>query len=254
MLKYFLFHADLPHPQPGRAMYRKVPAGSGWPEHCPPIRAANAFGWDVINPFEMRFTRDADGQWALDESNEVVSDIEFDDGSTPHDQLNAWPWERGQQRPHKIANHVYEQIQHQFKVSTFLYLRTDPGQMLLLKAPPTHHAGTARPWTVVEAIIECDWYFPAHPWHGVIELPRIDESPIDEVIIPEGEPLFRLLPISRAAFHAAEMSPEDFADLFDESQDWLSAHGSQPEHGELMLTGQFAKQQKLSEFTVEPLD
>ncbi|MDL1951666.1 carboxypeptidase-like regulatory domain-containing protein, partial [Acidobacteria bacterium ACD] len=109
--------------------YVKRGQGSGWPEHCPPIRAANAFGWDVINPFTMRFIRDAQGNWDIEEAVEVESDVEFTGGVIPHPQLNAWFWEKGQQRPHVISDEVYAQIRHQVKVSTFLYLRTEPEEM-----------------------------------------------------------------------------------------------------------------------------
>lgn len=253
MLDYFRFHADLPHPRPARSAYVKRGQGSGWPEHCPPIRAANAFGWDVINPFTMRFIRDAQGNWDIEEAVEVESDVEFTGGVIPHPQLNAWFWERRQQRPHAITDDVYAQIRHQVKVSTFLYLRTEPGEMLLIKAVPATHAATPpRPWSVIEAIIECDWYFPAHPWHGVIELPRIEESKINEVVIEDGEPLFRLVPVARADYEAREMSPDDFGELYAKSQRWLGAHGRDKQQGDVMITGEFAKQQKLSRFDVSP--
>ncbi len=253
MLDYFRFHADLPHPRPAKPAYVKRSAGSGWPEHCPPIRAANAFGWDVINPFTMRFIRDKQGNWDIEEAIEVESDVEFTGGVIPHPQLNAWFWERGQERPHVITDEVYAQIRHQVKVSTFLYFRTEPGEMLLIKAVPATHASTPhRAWSVIEALIECDWYFPAHPWHGVIELPRIEESTIDEVVIREGEPLFRLIPIARADYEAREMSPDDFGEIFAKGQRWLSEHGREKQRGDVMITGEFAKQQELSRFEVKP--
>ncbi len=255
MLEYYRFHADLPHPRPAKPAYVKRGKGSGWPEHCPPIRAANAFGWDVINPFTMTFLRDKEGNWDIEEAVEVESDVEFDDGVTPHPQLNAWFWERSQQRPHVITDEVYAQIRHQVKVSTFLYLRTEADEMLLIKAAPATHAiSPPRAWSVIEAIIECDWYYPAHPWHGVIELPRIEDSPIDRVVIDEGEPLFRLIPIARADYAAAEMSGEDFGVMFAEGQRWLSAHGREPESGEVKITGEFARQQKVSKFEVQPAE
>ncbi len=253
MLEYFRFHADLPHPQPARPVYAKRGKGSGWPEHCPPIRAANAFGWDIINPFTMKFIRDKDGNWDIEEAVEVESDIEFEGGMTPESQLNAWFWERNQKIPHVITDDVYQNVRHQVKISTFLYLRTEPGEMLLIKAVPATHASTPpRPWSVIEALVESDWYFPAHPWHGVIELPRIEDSPIKKVVIPEGEPLFRLVPIARSQYEANEMSSDDFGDLFERGQQWLGQHGRESIKGEMNITGEFARQQELSRFDVNP--
>ncbi|MFG0329143.1 MAG: hypothetical protein ACF8PN_04520 [Phycisphaerales bacterium] len=252
MLRYYRFNADLPHPAPARPTNVKRPkGGSGWPEHCPPIRAANAYGWDVINPFEMRFTRDADGEWDLDETVEVHSDIDLDEGGevSPHPQLNAWFWEQGQTRPHVITDEVYLAIRHQVKVSTFLYLQTDEDELLWIRGVPNRR----RDWSVIESIVETDWYAPAHPWHTVIELPRIEESPIDEVVIPEGERLCRLVPLRRDAFEAVEMSAADFGALFAEGQKWLMAHGRDLLHGDdLDITGQYAKQQRQPKFTVAP--
>lgn len=253
MLDYFRFHADLPHPCPARPVYVKRSKGSGWPEHCPPIRGANAFGWDILNPFTMKFFRDKDGNWDIEEAVEVESDIEFEEGMTPEPQLNAWFWERDQKIPHVITDEVYKNVRHQVKISTFLYLRTEPGEMLLIKGIPTTHASTPpRPWSVIEAMVECDWYYPAHPWHGVIELPRIEDSPIKRVVIPEGEPLFRLIPIARLQYEANEMSPDDFGEVFEESQRWLGTHGRESIKGEMDITGEFARQQDLAKFDVNP--
>ena len=254
MLHYYRFHDDLPHPMPAKPVYPKRGKGGGWPEHCPPIRAANAFGWDVINPFAMRFLRDKEGNWDIEEAVEVESDIEFEGGVRPHPQMNAWFWEKGQERPHVITDNVYAQIRHQVKVTTFLYLRTDPGEMLWLRgvpSPTTPLDSPRRHWSVIEAVIETDWYFPAHPWHGVIELPRIEEHPaIDEVIIPEGEPLFRLVPLTRDDYEARELGNDDFGIMFAEGQKWLAAHGREPIHGELDITGTYAKQQRAANFLV----
>ncbi len=250
MLRYYRFHADLPHPVPARPVYVRRESGSGWPEHCPPIRTAQAFGWDIINPFDMRFVRDEQGNWEIAEAVEVQSDIELDGGTTPHPQLNAWFWEKGQQRPHIITDNVYAAIRHQCKVSTFLYLETEPGWVLAMRDIPN----LRRPFTVIESVIETDWYKPAHPWHGVIELPRIGESAIGEVVIPKGEPLFRLVPLQRADYAAAEMDGPEFGRFFQEGQRWLEAHGKEPQEGEVDITGAYAKQQDNATFTVRTVE
>ena len=248
MLRYYRFHADLPHLAPARPVYSKPGAGSGWPSHCPPIRAASACGWDVINPFTMRFVRDADGRWDIEEAVEVRSDVELDGGAAPHPQLNAWFWEKGQQRPHVISDNVYAAIHHQCKVSTFLYLETEPGWMLWLRGVP----GLSRAWSTMEAIIETDWYRPAHPWHGVIELPRIENSPRSEVVIEAGEPLFRLIPLHRAEYEAKEMSGLEFGEHFARGQQWLGQHGRDPVDGDVDITGTYARQQQAACFKVRP--
>lgn len=248
MLRYYRFHADLPHPVPAKAAYASPGPGSGWPEHCPPIRAANAFGWDVVNPFAIRFLRDKEGNWEVEEAVEVLSDIELDGGAAPHPQVNAWFWEKGQKRPHVISDNVYAAIRHQCKLSTFLYLETEPGWVLWMRSVP----GVKRAWSAIESVIETDWYKPAHPWHGVIELPRIEESPIDRVEIAEGEPIFRLVPLQRADYEAVEMEGPAFGGYFEQGQRWLGQHGKEPAKGDVDITGAYAKQQDHAVFRVTP--
>jgi hypothetical protein len=246
MLSYYRFHGDLAHPVPAKAVYGAPGAGSGWPEHCPPIRTASAFGWDVLNPFRMRFLRDEKGDWSIEEAVEVHSDVELDGGAAPHPQLNAWFWEKGQTRPHIISDNVYAAIRHQCKVSTFLYLQTAEGWMLWMRDIPRLH----RPWRLMEAVIETDWYRPAHPWHGVIELPRIEESPVREVVIEAGEPLLRLVPLQRADYAATEMDGPSFGRYFAAGQQWLGQHGRQPIDGDVDITGVYARQQAPARFAV----
>src|SRR5438874_3536333 len=57
MLHYFKFRQDLFAPQPARDVYVKRGAGKGWPEECPPVRAANAFGFDLLANFDVTFVR-----------------------------------------------------------------------------------------------------------------------------------------------------------------------------------------------------
>src|SRR5688572_25630173 len=74
MLHYFKFRADLPGLVPAQESYGKRAKGRGWPDQCPPLRAANAFGWDVPAAFEMTFKRRRDGSFALESEVEVESD------------------------------------------------------------------------------------------------------------------------------------------------------------------------------------
>jgi len=230
----------------------KRPAGRGWPEQCPPVRAANACGWDVLNAFDLRFVRDAQGHWDVEEAVEVHSDIDLGEGMTPHPQVNAWFWERGQRRPHVIDDHVWLAIRHQVKVSTYLYLDTDPGVAVLLGPVPNR---SDRRWSVVEALLETDWYRPAHPWHTVLELPRIEDDPATDVVeIAAGEPLCRIRPVPRGRYEATELGGEAFGALFAEGQQWLAAHGRDLEGDDLDITGAYARVQRELRFTVRPDD
>ena len=61
MLHYFKFRQDLLDPQPAKDVYIKRPSGKGWPEQCPPIRAANGFGWDLLANFSIEFVQTRTG-------------------------------------------------------------------------------------------------------------------------------------------------------------------------------------------------
>src|SRR5436190_195243 len=52
MLRYFKFRQQLFDPQPAKDVYIKRGKGKGWPEECPPIRAANGFGFDILANFK----------------------------------------------------------------------------------------------------------------------------------------------------------------------------------------------------------
>src|SRR5436190_23975514 len=124
MLHYFKFRSDLPGLEPARETYAKPSKGRGWPEQCPPIRAANAFGWDVPAAFDMVFRKRRDGSWRLENEVEIASDWTWspraDDASAarPLTQKNAWFWDENQTIPHVITPAVYERIRNQVKVST----------------------------------------------------------------------------------------------------------------------------------------
>ena len=86
-------------------------SGRGWPEECPPIRAANAFGFDLLANFDVTFVRSAR---VIGRSlNAVVIESDFDyaaseDAPTrPLAQQYAWFWEKGQKLPHVITDNVY---------------------------------------------------------------------------------------------------------------------------------------------------
>lgn len=55
MIHYFKFRQDLFAPRPAKEVYFKRGAGRGWPEECPPIRAANGFGFDLLANFDVTF-------------------------------------------------------------------------------------------------------------------------------------------------------------------------------------------------------
>lgn len=219
---------------PARDVYVKRRPGRGWPEACPPIRAANAFGFDVPANFDVTFVRGRGG-WRATPDVEVASDF------TGQTQQYAWFWERGQTLPHRIDDHVYREIRNQVKISSFLYLKTDPGEMLLMAPVPN----LTRPWRAMTALVETDWYPANYPWHVVVELdPRARR-----IKIRRGEPLCRLIPVRRGRYAARPMSDRAFAAFFGRAQSWLAEHGRGDPHM-ADITGRYARQQTRARFEV----
>lgn len=149
MLHYYKFHTSVYPPRPAREAYVEREPGRGWPEQCPPIRQANSFGWDVLSNFDLTFRRAEDGSWGIAADQAFVADwdmhpSEDDDGpegspSATEEgfvQNAAWFWDPEQTLPHPISPHVYEAIRNQVKVSSYLYLKTDPNEVLLLTDVP----------------------------------------------------------------------------------------------------------------------
>lgn len=251
-LQYFRFHSSFPHPRPAALTYTDRPPGQGWPEQCPPMRAAQAFGWDVVNPFDIDFVFGHDG-WELTGAVEVdCGDLRERSGVKSFDQDNVWPWDPEQVLPHKISPHVFPEIKHQVKVSTYLYLWTPPGWSLLMTDVPN----SDRRFRVLSAMLETDWYYPAHPWHCVLELPKGDAvARGDTLKIAAGEPLCRLMPVRRGSYAAKEMRPEEMASLYRGGQRWLAQHGRASDDpsapaGALDIRGAFKREQQLAKFAV----
>jgi hypothetical protein len=255
MLHYYKFRQDLFDPVPARDVYGKVGAGKGRPEECPPIRAGNAFGFDVLANFDVTFKKRRDGSWEAAEPLVVSSDFDWAppgaDESVPGkplEQQYAWFWEKGQKVPHVITDNVYEQVKNQVKVSSFLYLKTDPNEVLMLTGIPL---GARRPWSTMTALIEPDWYPASYPWHVVLELDPREKK----VTIHKGEPICRIVPLRRDTYFAGQMTPEAFDELFARSQRWLSTHGREAEgatagDGTLDITRTYVRQQMKSRFVV----
>jgi hypothetical protein len=245
MLHFFKFRQELHAPQPARDVYVKRPAGKGWPEECPPVRAANAFGFDLIANFDVTF-RYSRGRWRVEP--DVVIDSDFDyaahDGSdgAPLSQQYAWFWEKGQRLPHAITDNVYDVIRHQVKVSSYLFLKTDPNELLYVTDVPN----LPRPWRAVTALIDTDWYPASYPWHAVIEL----DPAAKKITIAKGEALCRVIPVRRDTYFASEMSPSDFDAFFARGQKWLSTHGKVEHEGTVDITRTYVKQQAKSKFIV----
>ena len=74
-----------------------------------------------------------------------------------------------------ISDNVYEQIRNQVKVSSYLFLKTDPNELLLMTDVPNLH----RPWRAMTALVDTDWYPASYPWHCVIELSPRGEADHD---------------------------------------------------------------------------
>ncbi len=255
MLHYFKFRQDLFDPVPAKDVYGKPGAGKGRPEECPPLRAANSFGWDVLANFDVTFRKRRDGTWEAEEPLTIASDFDYAPPDTPPDsdasgkplsQQYAWFWEKGQKIPHVITDNVHAQIRHQVKLSTFLFLKTDPNELLMMTDVPLH---ARRPWTAMTAVIDTDWYPASYPWHAVLELDDREKK----ITIHRGEPICRLMPLRRDTYFAAQMSPAGFDEFFERSQRWLTVHGrpaDTADAGTLDITRTYVKQQIKSRFVV----
>jgi hypothetical protein len=245
MLHYFKFRHDLYGPAPARDIYIKRGPGKGWPEECPPVRAANSFGFDLLANFDITFTRHR-GQWRTEPDVIIESDFDYaaaeESPGQPLQQQYAWFWEKGQKLPHPISDNVYEQIQHQVKISSYLFLKTDPNELLYVTDIPNF----PRSWRAVTALIDTDWYPASYPWHTVIEL----NPAVKKITIAKGEPLCRVIPVRRDTYFASEMTPTDFDAFFARGQQWLSTHGTVEHEGTVDITRTYVKQQMKSRFMV----
>lgn len=250
MLHFRRFTEDVLAPTPAEEVYVRRGLGKGWPEQCPPVRAANAYGFDVRASVDLAFRRGPDGRWAVEQGASLAADWswsapdaeEDDEGAPPQVQEAAWPWDEDQVLPHVISPDVAPLLRNQMKVSTFLYLATDPGEVLLFTDLPH----LPRPFKVLSALAETDWYPASYPWHCVIEL----DADAEHVTIARGDPLCRILPVARGTFFAREMDDDAFGAFFDRGQAWLARHGK-GEPGEMMdITGAYGRQQARSAFRV----
>jgi hypothetical protein len=246
MFRYFKFRQDLFAPRPARPIYVKPGRGKGWPQECPALRAACAFGFDLPANFDVTFVQRRD-RWVAEPDVVIESDFAYaadDRGEgVPLAQQYAWGWKKGQNLPHPISDHVYTKIRHQMKVSSFLFLRTDPGEMLLMTDVPNQ----VRPWRALTALVETDWYPASYPWHTVIELdPRRRR-----ISIRRGEPLCRVIPVRRDEYAAAPMSRRDFDRFFEAGQRWLQTHGTIEHEGMVDIRGSYLRQQKPARFKVK---
>jgi hypothetical protein len=245
MIRYFKFRQELFAPQAAKEIYIKRAAGKGWPEQCPPIRAANSFGFDLLANFDVTFVQNR-GAWRVVKDVVIESDFDYASGENspgkPLVQQYAWFWQKGQKLPHPISDNVYREIKNQVKVSTFLFLQSDPNEMLLMTDVPN----ISRPWRAMTALVETDWYPASYPWHVVIELDRDAKR----VQIKKGEVLCRVIPLRRDSYHAKTMSPREFSDFFDRGQQWLATHGRFEHEGVVDITHTYVKQQRKSKFVI----
>jgi hypothetical protein len=246
MLHYFKFRQDLFDPKAGRDVYVKRGAGKGWPEECPPIRAANSFGFDLLANFDVTFTQTR-GVWRVESDIVIESDFDYassdENEGRPLTQQYAWFWEKGQKLPHVISDNVYREISNQVKISSFLFLKSDPNEVLLMTDVPN----VARPWRAITALIETDWYPASYPWHCVVELDRNEKR----ISIKKGDVLCRLIPLRRDTYFAGQMSPTDFDAFFARGQEWLATHGNFEHEGTVDITRTYVKQQARSRFIVQ---
>ena len=232
-------------------MYVKRGGGRGWPEECPPLRAANAFGFDVLANFDVTFIQSR-GRWSVVKDIVIESDFEYAATrrapGTRLVQQYAWFWQKAQKLPHLISDNVYAQINNQVKISSYLFLASDQNELLYMTDVPN----LSRPWRTISALVETDWYPASYPWHVVIELNR-DEK---KVQIKKGEVLCRVIPVRRDTYFARQMSPSAFDTFFARGQEWLKTHGrfeheaAGPAARTMDITRTYLKQQVKSKFVV----
>src|ERR1700722_20941679 len=152
MLHYHKFRQELFAPAAAREIYQKPGKGRGWPQECPPIRAACAFGFDLLANFDVSFVRGRSG-WKIEPDVVIESDFGYaaDESreGAPLVQQYAWPWKKGQTIPHVISDNVYNAIRNQMKVSSFLFLKSDPNELLLMTEVPN----IVRPFRAMSALI-----------------------------------------------------------------------------------------------------
>jgi hypothetical protein len=245
MIHFFKFRQELFGPVPAKDVYIKHKGGRGWPEECPPVRAANSYGFDILANFDVSFVQKR-GRWFV--VKDIVIESDFDYASTedspgkPLVQQYAWFWEKGQKLPHVISDDVYAVINNQVKVSSFLYLKTDPDELLLMTEVPNQ----SRKFRCMSAVVETDWYPASYPWHVVLELDREEKR----IVIKKGEPICRVIPIWRDTFSAGQLSQEDFSEFFERGQEWLKKHGRPHAEGQMDITRTYVKQQIRPKFVV----
>jgi hypothetical protein len=245
MLHFFKFRQDLLAPQPAKEIYLKRERGKGWPEECPPIRAGNSFGFDLLANFDVTFVRGRGG-WKVEKDIVIESDFDYAASESsegkPLRQQYAWFWAKGQKLPHVITDNVFEQIRNQVKISSYLFLKTDPNELLLMTEVPNLH----RPWRCMTALVDTDWYPASYPWHCVIEL-----SPDEKrIAIRKGDPICRVIPVRRDTYFAQQMSPATFDEFFARGQKWLATHGKFEHEGQMDITRTYVRQQVRSRFVV----
>jgi hypothetical protein len=246
MLHFFKFRQELFSPVPAKDVYVKRGKGKGWPEECPPIRAANGFGFDLLANFDATFIQSRKGEWHVARDVVIESDFDWarsdDSPGAPLTQQYAWFWEKGQKLPHVITDNVYKQIKNQVKVSSYLFLYTDRDELLLMTEIPN----LRRPWRTMSAVVDTDWYPASYPWHVMLELDPGEKR----IKIKKGEPICRVIPLRRDEHVARQMSGSQFNDFFERGQQWLSKHGRIVDTSTVDITRTYVKQQIKSKFVV----
>jgi hypothetical protein len=245
MIHYFKFRQELFDPQPAREVYVQHTGGRGWPEECPPIRAANAFGFDILANFDLTFIQNR-GRWRVEPNLVIASDFNYaatdESPGRPLEQQYAWFWQKGQKIPHPITDDVFPHIRHQVKISSFLYLQTDPNELIYFTDVPN----MPRPWKALSGLVDTDWYPASYPWHVVLELPPAARR----ITIRKGDPLARMIPVRRDTYFASPMTGDEFDRFFARGQQWLGTHGRDEKKGVLDITRTYVKQQMRSRFVI----
>ena len=245
MLHYFKFRQDLFAPVPAKEVYIKRAPGQGWPEECPPIRAANAFGFDLLANFDVTFVQSAAiGEWRKTSSLKAISITRqrgFARAAARASNMRG-SGRRGRSCRTSSADNVYDADS-----------QPGEGQQLSFSSRPIRtncsDDGCAESESALagdDGLIDTDWYPASYPWHVCHRA----GSPRKRISIRKGEPICRVIPVRRDTYFAQQMSPADFDDFSARGQQWLATHGTFEHSPVADITKTYVRQQVKSKFAV----
>jgi hypothetical protein len=207
-------------------------------------RGPDAFGWDVLAPFDMTFRRMKEGWKHLDP---IDLESDFGVGAEGRRRLRATDdagqrlvLGQGARTPHKISDDVWPELRDQVKVSTYLRMKTDRDELLMLGEVPNRIV----PWRAFTAVLD------TRPSSGVLSVARvlILDRREKEIRIDKGTPLFRLTLHTRKNYRSKPMTDAGFDTFFTRGQEWLRKHARGVVGDTADIRGAYVKQQRNARF------